>query len=280
MAPMTREKRIAQFGPFEADLVTGELRKAGEPVALQQQPFRVLRVLVERPGQLVTRDDLRRTLWPDGTFVGFERGLTSAIRKVREALGETAHSPTYIETLQGRGYRFIAPVTFRDGFTTDAVAQLVNRERLKWVAAVVLFSLATGGRTLSPAMSDRERLEAALSLSSYACVLKSQGQFEEAVAVIRRAHALAPESARITAEVGFYSHAAGRYDDEFPMLRRAVEQDRRSPDAWLHLGLGYARRSQFTNAIAALEQAHALASDDPGVNKWLEWARGQQRSGA
>jgi DNA-binding winged helix-turn-helix (wHTH) protein len=106
---MSQTPRLATLGPFEADLVTGELRENGSLVPLQQQPFRLLRALLERPGELVGRDELRRTLWPEGTLVAFERGLTSAMRKVREALGDRAGAARYIETLPGRGYRFIAP---------------------------------------------------------------------------------------------------------------------------------------------------------------------------
>ena len=270
-----RSGRIARFGPFEADLAAGELRRDGVTVQLQQQPFRLLRALVERPGELVTRDELRRALWPDGTFVAFERGLTSAMRKVREALGDGAASPVYIETLKGRGYRFIAPVTVVAApgrrFTPPAVATTPVR----WAAALVLVALASGGPALPP-ITAPDRLEAALALSSYACLLKSRGEVGKALEVIERAHALAPGSARITAEVGFYMHAAGRFDAEFPMLRRAIAQDARSADAWLHLGLGYARRSEFLPAVQALERAHALASADPRVSHWLAWARERQ----
>jgi DNA-binding winged helix-turn-helix (wHTH) protein len=276
---MGERGRFARFGPYEADLETGELRRHGNLVALQQQPFRVLQQLVERAGQLVTREELRQILWPDGTIVGFERGLTSAMGKVREALGDSAAAPTYIETLQGRGYRFIAPVAFGEEARADHARLPDSRQHLRWIAAAVLIGVAAGGQTFSPRMS-AQRLDAALSLSAYACVLKSQGRFEEAVAVIRQAHVLAPQSARITAEVGFYLHAAGRYEDEFPMLERAIAQDARSPDAWLHLGLGYARRADFRTAVEALEQAHSLAADDPRVSQWLAWARSQQRTGA
>lgn len=271
-----RPSRIARFGSFEADLAAGELRRAGVKVELQQQPFRLLRALVERPGELVTREELRRALWPDGTFVAFERGLTSAMRKVREALGDGAACPVFIETLKGRGYRFIAPVTFAAApgrrFTPPAVAITPVR----WAAALVLIALTSGGPPLPP-ITASERLEAALALSSYACLLKSQGEVGKALEVIQRAHAVAPGSARITAEVGFYMHAAGRFDAEFPMFRRAIEQDARSADAWLHLGLGYARRSEFPPAVRALERAHALAAADPVVNHWLAWVRERQR---
>jgi DNA-binding winged helix-turn-helix (wHTH) protein len=264
-------RRLARFGPFEADLVTGELRREGRPVALQQQPFKLLQALVEQPGELVTRDALRRRLWADGTFVAFERGLTSAMRKVREALDDRADAPAYIETLPGRGYRFIAPVTFASARIVRPVPAIAAR-RFAWIGVLLLMSVATGGRNSPPAMAN-ERLEAALSLSSFACRLKSEGRFIEALTVIRQAHTLAPRSARITAEVGLFLHAAGQYDAELPMLRLAVAQDMRSVDAWLHLGLGYARRSDFAKAISALERAHVLAPGDPRVERWLAWAR-------
>jgi DNA-binding winged helix-turn-helix (wHTH) protein len=275
MIGMSETRRLASFGPFEADLVTGELRKDGAPVPLQPQPFRLLRALVERPGELVSRDELRRTLWAEGTFVAFERGLTSAMRKAREALGDRADAPRYIETLPGRGYRFIAPVTF--GRPRPASAPPLARRRFAWVAGLLVAALALGDRASSPAIAD-ERLEAALSLSTYACRLKTDGRVEEALAVIRQAHALAPESARITAEVGFLLHAARQYDAEMPMLRRAVAQDARSVDAWLHLGLGHARRADFAEALEALQRAEALAPENASVARWLAWARAQARS--
>ena len=91
--------RKVRFGVFELDPQTGELRKRGLRIPLQEQPFRVLTALVERPGELVTRDALRKKLWPDDTFVDFDQGLGTAIRKIREALGDTADNPRFIETL-------------------------------------------------------------------------------------------------------------------------------------------------------------------------------------
>jgi TolB-like protein/DNA-binding winged helix-turn-helix (wHTH) protein/Flp pilus assembly protein TadD len=98
------------FGIFEADLRTGELKKRGSRVKLQQQPFQVLVVLLSRPGELVTRDELRAQLWSADTFVDFEHGLNKAINKIREALGDSAESPRFVETVPRRGYRFIADV--------------------------------------------------------------------------------------------------------------------------------------------------------------------------
>lgn len=103
-------RRILRFGVFEADLSAGELRKSGAKLRLQGQPFQVLALLLERAGEVVTRDDLRQQLWPSDTFVDFDHSLNTAINKVREALGDSASSPRYVETLARRGYRFIVPV--------------------------------------------------------------------------------------------------------------------------------------------------------------------------
>jgi len=102
--------RIARFGIFELDLGTGELRKGGVKLRLQGQPIQVLTVLLERAGDVVTREELRQKLWASDTFVDFDHSLNTAINKVREALGDSASSPRYVETLARRGYRFIAPV--------------------------------------------------------------------------------------------------------------------------------------------------------------------------
>src|SRR6202012_1552045 len=98
------------FGLFEVDLESGELWKAGFRVKLQTQPFKVLAALLERPGQIVTREELQLRLWGRDTVVDFDHSLGPAINKIREALGDSADSPRYIETLAKRGYRFIAPV--------------------------------------------------------------------------------------------------------------------------------------------------------------------------
>lgn len=102
--------RIARFGVFELDLSAGELRKSGVRLRLQGQPFQVLVLLLERAGEVVTREELQQKLWASDTFVDFDHSLNTAINKVREALGDSASSPRYVETLARRGYRFIAPV--------------------------------------------------------------------------------------------------------------------------------------------------------------------------
>src|SRR5450755_2685679 len=105
-------KKIARFGLYEADLQQFVLAKGGLRIKLQDQPFRLLAVLLERPGEVVTRDEIRQKLWSADTFVEFDDGLNNAIKKLRAALGDTADNPRFIETVPRRGYRFMAPVDF------------------------------------------------------------------------------------------------------------------------------------------------------------------------
>jgi DNA-binding winged helix-turn-helix (wHTH) protein len=110
-SPVTQSssKRV-QFGSFEADLGSGELRRSGIRVRLQSQPFRLLALLVERQGELVSREVLQAELWGNDTTVNFDHSIGMAVNKLREALGDSAENPRFIETLARRGYRFIAPV--------------------------------------------------------------------------------------------------------------------------------------------------------------------------
>src|SRR5215467_4907617 len=102
--------QLYRFGVFEADRETGELRKQGRRLPLQGQPFEILLMLLERPGELIPRTQIRERLWPEGTFVDFDHSLNTAVNKIREVLGDSASSPRFVETLARRGYRFIAPV--------------------------------------------------------------------------------------------------------------------------------------------------------------------------
>ena len=102
---------LIRFGAFEVDAQSGELRRDGKKVKIQEQPFQVLILLVERPGEVLTREELARRLWSEQTNVDFERGLNKAITRLREALRDSAENPRYVETLPRRGYRFIAHVT-------------------------------------------------------------------------------------------------------------------------------------------------------------------------
>jgi DNA-binding winged helix-turn-helix (wHTH) protein len=128
--PESQLARRYRFGVYEADARTGELRRQGIRVKLHAQPFQILLLLVEHPGELLTREQIARELWPEGTFVDYEHGVNSAINRLREALRDTASSPRFIETLARRGYRFIAPVEridTTDGESTSAPAAEPDR---------------------------------------------------------------------------------------------------------------------------------------------------------
>src|ERR1700686_2528672 len=134
--------RIVRFGVFEADLGTGELHKNGAKVPLQGQPFQVCAILLEHSGELVTREELRKKVWPEDTFVDFEHALNTSIAKIRVALGDDADNPRFVETLPRRGYRFIAPVEKPSAQTPP---QAVSKERslgltaeARWVALAAM----------------------------------------------------------------------------------------------------------------------------------------------
>src|SRR5712671_2213458 len=133
---ITGSMRRVRFDAFEVDLRAGELFKEGTKIRLQQQPFRVLALLLEHPGEVVTREDLRQAIWPAGTFVEFDVGLDAAIHKLRTALGDSAENPRLVETLPRRGYRFIAAVE------DVATAEAAQRVRPRAVAAIVAGAVA------------------------------------------------------------------------------------------------------------------------------------------
>lgn len=158
----------ARFGRFELDSRTGELRKDGIRLRLQGQPIEVLAILLEQPGELVTREQLRARLWDSDTFVDFEHGLNAAVNKLRVALNDSAEQPAYIETIPRRGYRFIGPIDQPEplAIRTDAPAKPVTTRRvaspiLAWLAGLVALALIVGwgagmrwGRSLPPGPGD------------------------------------------------------------------------------------------------------------------------------
>jgi DNA-binding winged helix-turn-helix (wHTH) protein len=134
--------RIIRFSTFEVNFQTGELRQRGQKVRLQEQPLQVLAALLERPGELVTREELRSKLWPADTFVDFDHGLNAAVKRLRDVLGESADAPIFTETLARRGYRFVAPVSGSSVPRGIEIASASKRGKLffltRWVAALCL----------------------------------------------------------------------------------------------------------------------------------------------
>jgi DNA-binding winged helix-turn-helix (wHTH) protein/tetratricopeptide (TPR) repeat protein len=164
MGLKVRSRSILRFGVFEVDLRAGEVRKQGVRVKLQEQPFHVLTVLLQRPDEVVTREELRSENWPADTFVDFDNSLNTAINKLREALGDSAENPRFIETLPRRGYRFIAPVTGVDGTTrgtaTGASAPWrPSSQKIVVAAAIAVLAAGIAGGLLWRARQARHLTE-------------------------------------------------------------------------------------------------------------------------
>src|SRR6266436_3418195 len=111
--------RTASFGPYTLDLRSGEMRKFGTKIKMGEQSFRILCMLLERPGEMVTREELRAKLWADDTFVDFDHGLNSAVQRLRDCLSDSAGKPRWVETIPRRGYRFIGAVEWSDSADVD-----------------------------------------------------------------------------------------------------------------------------------------------------------------
>lgn len=170
---METRPNLVRFGIFELDLRTGELRKNGVKVRLEGQPIQILTLLLERPSELLTQDEIQGRLWPDGTVVDFEHSIKTALRKLRQALGDDADAPRYIQTLPRRGYRFIAPVNAVPAGSAAAAGSLTAPARVRGLttkrrkagaalaAGVVLAGLALGGYLYfhrPPALTEKDTI--------------------------------------------------------------------------------------------------------------------------
>ena len=140
MAASDTAPKVVQFGMFEADLSAREVRKSGRKIKLQDQPFQVLALLLEHAGQVVDREQLREAVWPDGTFVEFDSSLNTAIKKIRQALGDSAENPRFVETLPRKGYRFIAPVSCAAPVVPASVPPGAFR-RTRWIGVIIASGL-------------------------------------------------------------------------------------------------------------------------------------------
>src|ERR1700690_431519 len=159
MGPSVPSSRLIRFGVFELDLRSGELQKQGRKIRLEGQPVHVLICLLENPGELVMREELHRKLWPADTFVNFEHGLNAAVKRLRQALSDSAGNPRFVETLPRRGYRFIAPIRIVDACGGDVSG--VND-----VAAVAELPAIENPPETTPEAKDRDDDELALSVQT------------------------------------------------------------------------------------------------------------------
>lgn len=178
-----RSPSVVRFGIFEADLTAGELRRSGSRVQLQQQPFQVLAALLERPGEMIARDELQNKIWPSDAYIDSERGINKAINRLRDALGDSAERPSFIETLPRRGYRFIAPVErtissvavlpldnlsgdpsqehWADGITDELITQIAKIRGIKVISRTSVMRFKRSGIPL-PDIGAQLGIEAAI----------------------------------------------------------------------------------------------------------------------
>jgi TolB-like protein/DNA-binding winged helix-turn-helix (wHTH) protein len=231
MSQVATPRRILCFGSFEVDLGSRELRRQGLKINLQDQPFRLLALLLERSGEVVTREELRDKLWPADTFVDFDHSLNTAVRKLREALGDSAETPRYVETLARRGYRFVAPVAEPDVAlpSPPTKARLPPSARRVVVIAAVLSSAAlvaywVGGRP-RPRIQPGRRLTLAVlpfdNLSGDADQeYLSDGLTEEMITQLGR---LEPDRLRVTARSSTWKYK--RAERDIDRLRRELGAD-------------------------------------------------------
>ena len=224
-----------RFGVFELDTGTGELRRRGARVRLQGQPVQILQALLERPGEVVSRDDLRRLLWTPDMFVEFDHSLNTAVKKLREALGDSASASRFVETVPRSGYRFIAPVERVDVSTAAPPLVVAPKETRRWprarilAAALVLVGLAVAvprgpGRTVAVSESPRPARLAVMPFANRtgdpAREYVSDGLTEEIVAQLGR---MAPGRLGIVARSS--TRSFGGKDTPLPEVVQALSVD-------------------------------------------------------
>ncbi len=226
--PTESGNRTYRFGIYEADLQQGTLTKAGVRIRLQDQPFQILGLLLERPGQIVTREEIRQKLWAGDTFVEFDDGLNTAVRKLRAALGDSADNPRFLETVPRRGYRFVAPVSMPDGAVVARVSESEAIRRYEDKSTQAATGLVTSKVEMEPDQSARLASGAEAEASSQRSSEPNKGfdllplrtQGEPAVSV-RRKILLSVVTLMVVGVVGFFVYARRQH----PPTTRLTAQD-------------------------------------------------------
>jgi DNA-binding winged helix-turn-helix (wHTH) protein/Tol biopolymer transport system component len=291
-----------RFGIFEIDPRAGELRRNGIKVKLQEQPFQVLAMLLERPGELVGREELQRRLWPADTFVDFDHSLNAAVKRLRDALGDSADNPRFVETLARRGYRFVAPVNGAplNGQVTSEAATLAKWKSRRKVAAVLGAAVALacvslgfhiGHRVAQPIVPREIRLTAnspdapvyfaAISPNGkYLAYIDPRGTFVREIAT-DESHALPlPEGLRV--------QNVSWFPDGSHLLAQAMSDREETWNLWIIPMLGGAPRKIMDDAVGARvspdgQQISFLRGEKQNYNSsqiWLMNADGSQAHAA
>ncbi|HEY6945053.1 MAG TPA: winged helix-turn-helix domain-containing protein, partial [Candidatus Acidoferrum sp.] len=257
---------VIRFGVFEVDLRTWQLRRNGVKVRLQEQPFQVLAMLLEHPGEAVTREELRTRLWSSDTFVDFDHGLNAAVKRLRDALGDSAENPRFVETLARRGYRFLAPVEFPAAESSAAHArETPSPSKPRWRLAVagvliVILAIAFGlhvglraSRALQPVLPKEIRLTAnSPDVPVYFGVISPDGRYLAYVdprgAFLREI--ATDESHALSLPHGFQVHRLSWFPDGSHLLAAAMAGSEEATGLWNVPLLGGAPRKLVADAEA------------------------------
>jgi Tol biopolymer transport system component/DNA-binding winged helix-turn-helix (wHTH) protein len=235
---------VVKFGVYEVDPHAGELRRNGVKIKLQEQPFQVLAMLLERPGEVISREELQRRLWPADTFVDFDHSLNAAIKRLRDALRDSADNPRFVETLARRGYRFVAPVAgaVPGGGKAEVMAGPGRGYIARWVAGTLLVvgvCMAVGwlvvrGTPATPALRERRLTANSADLPVYNAAISPNGKFlaySDPRGVFLRALDT-EESHPLSIPEGFRVHGLSWLPDGAHLLVAAVNGPMERPSLW------------------------------------------------
>jgi len=281
MNDLVGQSHVVVFGIFEVDLKSGELRKAGMRVRLPQQPFEALRLLLERPQQIVSREEFRRQLWPDSTHVDYDLALKRIINRIRTVLGDSADNPIFIETIPRKGYRFIAPIKKKvqeaatDLSGAPPVSALAvssgeqnatvsnNSNKITWtrlwliIGAVLLLFVGTFFVVQNPI---------ARFYNNRGIELQQSGELEMAIQKYKVALLLRPGYAEAHYNLADAYEEIPDYDRAAQEYKNAIDADLMFYEAYSNLSRLYIlRRKDYGGALRLLERAMGLKPKDPAV---------------
>jgi len=274
------QSHVVAFGTFEVDLKSGELRKAGIRVHLPHQPFEALRLLLERPQQVVRREELRQHLWPDNTYVDYDLALKRIINRIRVALGDSADNPIFIETIPRQGYRFIAPlkkkdekaaVTDRPETTLDHGSPIPASDRHTTTvsdhkSAWTRLWLIIGAVLLFVGIFFLIRNPIARFYNNRGIELQQSGELEMAIQKYKLALLFRPSYAEAHYNLADAYEEIPDYDKAVQEYKNAIDADLMFYEAYSNLSRLYIlRRKDYGGALRLLERAVGLKPKEPAV---------------